>query len=114
MARTPEEEYFARFAGVIAALRASGIGAPIFVAIESGYCDAAATPPRPDNPIVLAQKRLIAANQGLYLGPDMDAELNSASDRYDGCHMSGTGARKLSRLWTKAIAAPVPARPHRN
>src|SRR5262249_43635038 len=29
MARTPEEEYFARFAGVIAALREGGIGAPI-------------------------------------------------------------------------------------
>jgi hypothetical protein len=40
--------------------------------------------------------------------PDMDAALNSASDRYDGCHMSGTGARKLARLWTQAIAAPVP------
>jgi hypothetical protein len=45
---------------------------------------------------------------GLYFGADMDAALNSASDRYDGCHMSGTGARKLARLWTQAIAAPVP------
>jgi chemotaxis receptor (MCP) glutamine deamidase CheD len=25
-----------------------------------------------------------------------------------GCHMSGTQARKLARLWTQAIAAPVP------
>ncbi len=111
MAGTPAEDYFARFAGLIAALRESGIRAPIFVAIESGYCDGAATPPRPDNPIVRSQKRLIAEREGLYYGPDMDAELNSASDRYDGCHMSGAGARKLSRLWTKAIAAPVPGRP---
>jgi lysophospholipase L1-like esterase len=109
-AGTAAEVYFARFAAVIAALRQNGIRAPIFVAIESGYCDGAATPPRPDNPIVTSQKRLIAAHEGLYFGPDMDAELNSASDRYDGCHMSGAGARKLGRLWTKAIAAPVPGR----
>jgi lysophospholipase L1-like esterase len=107
MAGTPAEEYFARFAKVIAALRQDGIGAPIFVAIESGYCDGAATPPMPDNPIASAQRRVIAAHQGVYFGPDMDAELNSASDRYDGCHMSGAGARKLARLWTGAIAAPV-------
>jgi lysophospholipase L1-like esterase len=112
MAGTPAEEYFARYARVIAALRRSGIRAPIFVAIESGYCDGVATPPGPDNPIVRSQKRLIAEGEGLYSGPDMDAELNSASDRYDGCHMSGTGARKLSRLWTKAITVPAPGRPH--
>jgi hypothetical protein len=82
------------------------------VAIESGYCDGAATPPGPDNPIVRSQKRLIAEGEGLYSGPDMDAELNSASDRYDGCHMSGSGARKLSRLWTNAIAVPAPGQSH--
>jgi lysophospholipase L1-like esterase len=114
MAGTPTEEYFARFAKVIAALRQKGISAPIFVAIESGYCDGAATPPMPDNPIVLAQKRLIAAHEGVYFGPDMDAQLNSASDRYDGCHMSGAGARKLSLLWTTAIAAPVSGRQRLN
>jgi hypothetical protein len=107
MAGTPAEDYFARFAKVITALRQNGIDAPIFVAIESGYCDGAATPPTPDNPITLAQKRVIASHEGVYFGPDMDAELNAASDRYDGCHMSGTGARKLGRLWTEAIAAPV-------
>jgi lysophospholipase L1-like esterase len=107
MAGTPAQEYFARFAKVITALRQNGIAAPIFVAIESGYCDGAATPPMPDNPIASAQRRVIAAHEGVHFGPDMDAELNSASDRYDGCHMSGTGARKLSRLWTAAIAAPV-------
>jgi lysophospholipase L1-like esterase len=107
MAGTPAEGYFARFAKVIASLRQNGISVPIFVAIESGYCDGAATPPNPDNPIVLAQRRLIAAHEGVFFGPDMDAELKSASDRHDGCHMSGTGARKLARLWTGAIAAPV-------
>ncbi len=110
MAGTPAEEYSARFAKVIAALRQSGIGAPIFVAVESGYCDSAATPPTPDNPIASAQRLLTATHEGVYLGPDMDAELNSASDRYDGCHMSGAGARKLSLLWTAAIAAPVSGR----
>jgi lysophospholipase L1-like esterase len=105
MAGTPAEEYFARFAKIITALRQNGVSALIFVAIESGYCDSAATPPTPDNPITSAQRRLIATHDGVYLGPDMDAELNSTSDRYDGCHMSGAGARKLSRLWTKAIAA---------
>ncbi len=104
---TPAEDYFRRFAEVIAALRRSGVDAPIFVAIETGYCDGRWTPPRLDNPIAEAQRRVIAAHEGVYFGADMDAALNAASDRYDGCHMSGTGARKLARLWTEAIAAPV-------
>ncbi len=108
---TGAEDYFRRFAEVIAALRRSGVEAPIFVAIETGYCDGKWTPPKPDNPIAEAQRRVIAAHDGVYFGPDMDAALTSPSDRYDGCHMSGTGARKLSRLWTAAIAAPVPGRP---
>ena len=103
---TTAEDYLARLGAVITALRQNGIDAPIFVAIESGYCDGAGTPPEPNNPIALAQKRLIAGRDGVYSGPDMDAALNSASDRHDRCHMSGTGARKLSRLWAAAIAAP--------
>jgi hypothetical protein len=103
---TSGEDYLARFGAVITALRQNGIDAPIFVAIESGYCDGAGTPPAPDNPIALAQKRIIAGRDGVYFGPDMDAALDSAADRHDRCHMSGTGARKLSRLWAAAIAAP--------
>jgi lysophospholipase L1-like esterase len=106
---TTPEDYFRQFAGVIAALRRGGVDAPVFVAIETGYCDGRWTPPKPNNPIADAQRRVIAAHEGLYFGADMDAALNSASDRYDGCHMSGAGARKLARLWIHAIAAPVPA-----
>jgi lysophospholipase L1-like esterase len=98
LGHTTAEDYFRRFSEVIAALRQNGVDAPIFIAIETGYCDGRWTPPKPSNPIAEAQRRVIA----------MDAALNSASDRYDGCHMSGTGARKLARLWTQAIAAPVP------
>jgi lysophospholipase L1-like esterase len=105
---TTAGDYFRRFAELIAALRQSGVDAPIFVAIETGYCDGRWTPPKPNNPIAEAQRRVIAGHDGLYFGADMDAALNSASDRYDGCHMSGTGARKLAGLWTQAIAAPVP------
>jgi lysophospholipase L1-like esterase len=107
LAQTPPEDYFRNFVEVIAALRNNGVGAPIFVAIESGYCDTKGTPPKLDNPIAAAQRRLIASQEGLYFGADMDAALNAAPDRYDGCHMSGTGARKLARLWTQAITAPV-------
>jgi lysophospholipase L1-like esterase len=107
---TTGEDYFRRFAEVITALRRSGVDAPIFVAIESGYCDGRWLPPKSDNPIAEAQRQVIAAHEGVYFGPDMDAAIN-ASDRYDGCHMSGAGARKLSGLWTAAIAAPVPGRP---
>jgi lysophospholipase L1-like esterase len=105
---TADYYYFRRFDDVIEALRQRGVDALIFVAIETGYCDGRWTPANPSNPIAEAQRRVIAAHDGLYFGADMDAALNSASDRYDGCHMSGTGARKLARLWTQAIAAPVP------
>jgi lysophospholipase L1-like esterase len=110
LAQTPPEDYFMSFGEVIAALRRNGVGAPIFVGIESGYCDTAGTPPKPDNLIAAAQRRLIASQEGLYFGADMDAGLNAASDRYDGCHMSGAGARKLARLWTRAITALVSGR----
>jgi lysophospholipase L1-like esterase len=106
---TPPEDYFRKFADLIASLRQRGIAVPIFVAIESGFCDAAATPAKPGNPIAEAQKRIIATQEGVYLGADTDA-VNAASDRYDGCHLSGPGARKLAKLWTQAIAAPVPGK----
>jgi lysophospholipase L1-like esterase len=106
LSQTPPEDFFQKFAALIASLRHSGIEAPIFVAIESGFCDAAATPAKPGNPIAEAQRRIIATQEGVYLGADMDA-VNAPSDRYDGCHMTGSGARKLAKLWTAAIAAPV-------
>jgi hypothetical protein len=37
---------------------------------------------------------VIAAHDRLYFGADMDATLNSASDRYDGCHMAGNRGAK--------------------
>ena len=106
---TPPEDYFRKFAELITSLRQRGIAAPIFVAIESGFCDAAATPGRPGNPIAEAQKRTIATQEGVYFGADTDA-VNAPSDRYDGCHLSGSGARKLAKLWTQAIIAPVPGK----
>jgi lysophospholipase L1-like esterase len=109
LSQTPPDDYFRNFAALIASLRHSGVAAPIFVAIESGFCDAAATPAKPGNPIAEAQKRIIAAQEGVYFGADTDA-VNAPSDRYDGCHMSGSGARKLAKLWAQAIIAPVPGK----
>jgi lysophospholipase L1-like esterase len=106
LSQTPPEDFFQKFAALIASLRHSGIDAPIFVAIESGFCDAAATPAKPGNPIAEAQRRIIATQEGVYLGADTDA-IDAPSDRYDGCHMTGSGARKLAKLWAAAIAAPV-------
>jgi lysophospholipase L1-like esterase len=106
LSQTPPDAYFRDFAALIASLRKSGLDVPIFVAIESGFCDAAATPAKPGNPIAEAQKRIIATQERVYLGADMDA-VNAPSDRYDGCHMTGSGARKLAKLWTEAIVAPV-------
>jgi lysophospholipase L1-like esterase len=106
---TPQDDYVLNFAALIASLRQSGIAAPIFVAIESGFCDAAATPAKPGNPIAEAQRRIIATQEGVYFGADTDA-IHAPSDRYDGCHLSGAGARKLAKLWTQAITAPFPGK----
>jgi hypothetical protein len=103
---TAYEKYYADFLAVVKALQQSGVGAPIYVLIESGYCDG--TPPKLDNPIVRAQKQLIVDQPGVYQGADMDRELDSVADRYDGCHMSGTGARKLSNLLVTTIATTMP------
>ena len=72
LSETPPEDYFRNFAAVIASLRQRGVEAPIFVAIESGFCDAAATPAKPGNPIAEAQRRIIATQEGVYLGADTE------------------------------------------
>ena len=106
LSQTPPDDYFRNFSALIASLRHSGVAAPIFVAIESGFCDAAATPAKPDNAVAEAQKRVISTQENVYFGADMDA-LDAPSDRYDGCHMTGSGARKLAKSWTRAISAPA-------
>jgi lysophospholipase L1-like esterase len=106
LSQTPPDAYFRDFAALIGSIRKGGLDVPVFVAIESGFCDAGATPAQPGNPIAQAQKRIIATQDGVHLGADMDA-VNALSDRYDGCHMTGSGARKLAKLWTEAIVAPV-------
>jgi hypothetical protein len=61
---------------VIAALRQSGVDAPIFVAIETGYCDGRWTPPKPNNPIAEAQRR--GAQRALMRQPARPACANAS------------------------------------
>jgi hypothetical protein len=88
---------------VIESIRQAGASAaPVFVATESGFCDADKKASAPDNPIVRAQKDFVDPGNKTYAGPNLDAEIPS-SERYDGCHLSGRGAARLARLWVAAI-----------
>jgi hypothetical protein len=99
---TAHDAYLASYGNLIAFLR-TRTQAPIYVTIETGYCDPRGLAVPATNHIQAAQRALIDPTAGILAGPDMDRGLDSWADRYDGCHMSGTGARKLAHGWARAF-----------
>ena len=99
LAGTSRERYRENLTGVMAALRREGIAAPIFVAIESRFCEEPGRLPDYSNPVALAQRDVVAQESAAFAGADMDRIAASRGDRYDGCHLSGAGARKLGEAW---------------
>jgi hypothetical protein len=92
---TSQASYAASQSAVFAAIRAAGITAPIFVALEAyPYTNAG---------VRAAQAAAVDAGAGIYAGPDED--LIAAGSRYDGAHFNATGADEYATAWYNALNA---------
>jgi Carbohydrate esterase, sialic acid-specific acetylesterase len=104
---TSEAAYRERFLSMVDTLHGQNIKAPVYLSIASkclepsnnGFKTDAA-----DNAIVRAQLALSKSGNGLRQGVNTDALLDEV-DRYDDCHIAGTGAEKVSRAWADLLLA---------
>ena len=94
---TTSAAYAAAFASLVATLRQSGVEAPIYIAVST-RCGPAW---RADNPVARAQRGL-AVDGRIHVAADTDALLAS-EDRYDDCHFSESGQRKVATAYAAAI-----------
>ena len=104
---TSEAEYTKHFRSMADTLRTNGIAAPLFVSVASKCLPRYA----PDNPIARAQTALPNPGQKIFAGVDSDALLGEL-DRFDDCHFSGSGQRKIAEAWAEIVAgSPAPKPP---
>jgi hypothetical protein len=92
-ALTPVDSYRAEVESVFDVVRSRYPNAS-FVVARASLCGA-----MPSRPALLAAQSSL---HGTLPGPNTDS-LDDYSDRYDGCHFSETGARKLAALWTASL-----------
>ncbi len=98
---TAPARYRAEFLALVAAIRAAGVNAPIYVA-RATYCNGE------DSPQLRAvQQGLIDLPRGIRAGPDTDA-LRGPAWRRDGCHFNAAGADRHADLWRDALLAATP------
>ncbi|MBX5157657.1 hypothetical protein HJB89_11025 [Rhizobium sp. NZLR8] len=102
---TSAPAYEERFLSMVATLRGQGVNAPVYIAIASKCLEPSNGGFKvhtPDNPIVQAQQNLSKGGGGIREGVNTDALL-SDDDRYDDCHIGGSGADKVSRAWLNIL-----------
>jgi hypothetical protein len=100
---TSEPDYSARFASVLATIRAQNVSAPVYVCKNSG---SAGTPAWvPNNPVRNAQESLLDRKL-VFAGPDTDVDVTPA-DRYDGQHFSASGQEKFVNGWLRILRPPL-------
>lgn len=96
-----KHDYLNSFRSIVADLRERGVDAPVFVSVASywngNYSES----------IHLAQKELVAPEQGIFPGPNTD--VLGGDYRYDGVHFSTEGMQKVVALWVEAIMRQLPA-----
>ncbi|MGO6747020.1 sialate O-acetylesterase, partial [Rhizobium ruizarguesonis] len=102
---TTAETYQEHFMSMVDTLRQHGVEAPVYISIASKCLEPSNGGFKehiPDNAIVRAQLALSKSGHGIREGVNSDALLD-AEDRYDDCHIGGTGAEKVSRAWTNLL-----------
>jgi len=95
---TPAAAYSSDLSRVLAAIR-SVTTAPIIVA-QASVCGIG----EPVQGIRQAQRASVDPARAIFAGPDID-RFAAFEDRYDDCHLSPTGAAKVSHAWVTSIAA---------
>lgn len=94
---TPKPVYQRLFKSMVDYLRAEGLDAPVFVAIET-ICGN-----RAHSEIQAAQRELPLLITDVFPGPDADS-MDRLSDRtQDGCHYSERGLQALAQMWTDVL-----------
>ncbi|OBY04442.1 hypothetical protein BAE36_24835 [Rhizobium leguminosarum bv. trifolii] len=106
---TTAEAYQERFMSMVDTLRQDGVEAPVYISIASKCLEPSNGGFKehiPDNAIVRAQLALSKSGHGIREGVNSD-ELLDGEDRYDDCHIGGTGAEKVSRAWMNLLRGDV-------
>ena len=102
---TTAEAYREYFLSMVDTLRQHGVEAPVYISIASKCLEPSNGGFKehiPDNAIVRAQLALSKSGHGIREGVNSDALLDG-DDRYDDCHIGGTGAEKVSRAWLNLL-----------
>ena len=92
---------------MIDTLRGKGVTAPVYLSIASKCVEPGDGNPRrhsADNPVVRAQLALSNGEGNIRRGVNTDALLDGL-DRYDDCHIGGSGAEKVAQAWTDIMLA---------
>ncbi|ANM11339.1 MULTISPECIES: sialate O-acetylesterase [unclassified Rhizobium] len=103
---TTTEAYQERFMSMVDTLRQHGVEAPVYISIASKCLEPSNGGFKehiPDNVIVRAQMALAKSGHGIREGVDSDALLDG-DDRYDDCHIGGSGAEKVSLAWLDLLS----------
>jgi hypothetical protein len=95
---TDPHRYREDFRMLVAAIRAAGVQAPVFVA-QASYCGG-----RDSAELRAAQRALEDPMLGIFPGPDTDV-LHGTPLRHDDCHFSAAGAARHADLWRDALLA---------
>src|SRR5262245_50245956 len=101
---TGEAEYRSLFLAFVAFLRGLNIKAPVYVSVATKCL--LAGPYVEGNPVARAQVALAGAEDSLRAGMNTD-ELLGELDRFDGCHLSGSGVAKVASGWARLLGAPL-------
>ncbi|ARM87401.1 SGNH family esterase protein [Rhizobium sp. CIAT894] len=102
---TTAQAYQERFISMVDTLRQHGVEAPVYISIASKCLEPSNGGFKehiPDNAIVQAQVALSKSGHGIREGVNSDALLDG-DDRYDDCHIGGSGAEKVSRAWLNIL-----------
>jgi hypothetical protein len=99
--KTKEDAYIAGFRSLARDLRMWGVAAPIYVSVAT-RCEETEEQWSSDNPISRAQRKLASSGEGFAPGVDSDSFLKPL-DRYDGCHMAGSGLTKFIDAWLEIL-----------
>ncbi|ANL64812.1 SGNH family esterase protein [Rhizobium phaseoli] len=102
---TPAEAYREYFMSMVDTLRQHGVEAPVYISIASKCLEPSNGGFKehiPDNAIVRAQLALSKGGHGIREGINSDGLLDG-DDRYDDCHIGGSGAEKVSQAWLNLL-----------
>ncbi|NKK36389.1 hypothetical protein GFL72_17335 [Rhizobium leguminosarum bv. viciae] len=103
---TTAETYQEHFMSMVDTLRQHGVEAPVYISIASKCLEPSNGGFKehiPDNAIVRAQLALSKNGHGIRAGVNTDVLLDP-DDRYDDCHIGGTGAEKVSQAWLNLLS----------